>query len=214
VAAAGYACLAPEQCRQVRRVILLGTAHARGATGLIASPASEFRTPLGPVAVDRTAVASILDLPQVIVDDAPHLRDHALEVQLPFLQVLLPEWTVVPFLVGRVGADEVAAVLQRLWRPEDTLVVVSSDLSHDHDADTARAIDRTTAAAILALDGTAVGPERACGCHAIGGLLALARNQGWQASLVELKNSGDTGGRHERVVGYGAFVFTLSSRQV
>jgi AmmeMemoRadiSam system protein B len=208
VAAAGYACLSEAQRGQLRRVILLGTAHTRGATGLIASAAEQFLGPLGPVPVDRHAVDEALLLPQVHLDDDVHARDHALEVQLPFLQVLVPQFAVVPFLVGATDDDAVAAVLELLWRPNDCLVVVSSDLSHFHAADTARAIDQRTADAILALDGAAVGPQQACGHHAIRGLLAFARRQGWRAVLLELASSGDTSGERDRVVGYGAFAFT------
>jgi AmmeMemoRadiSam system protein B len=208
VAAAGYTCLSDRQCRQLRRVILLGTAHTHGAMGLIASGADAFLTPLGPVPVDRSAVEEVVDLPGVRLDDGPHRCDHALEVQAPFLQVLLPRFAIVPFLVGLTESAEVAAVLERLWRFGETLIVVSSDLSHYRDADSARASDARTAKAIVSLDGSAVGPHQACGCHAIGGLLAFAARQGWRGRLLDLRNSGDTYGRRDRVVGYGAFAFT------
>src|SRR5262249_54192125 len=152
--------------------------------------------------------SSVLGLPGVVVDEAAHACDHALEVQLPFLQVLLPDFTIAPFLVGRASEDSVAEVLARLWRPQDSLIVVSSDLSHHLPPDEARALDARTAAAIVALDGAAVGPEQACGQHAIRGLLCFARQQGWYAAQVALSNSGETAGPRDEVVGYGAFVFT------
>jgi AmmeMemoRadiSam system protein B len=207
VAAAGYACLPPEQCRALRRVILLGTAHSGNAEGLIASRAEAFRTPLGDVPVDQSPVEQVLDLPQVVINDALHARDHSLEVQLPFLQVLLPDCSILPFLVGRVRACEVVEVLERLWRPEDSLIVVSSDLSHYHDADAARELDGRTAEAIVRREGAGLGPGQACGFRAIRGLLSFAGRQDWWAVLVDLKNSGDTAGPRNRVVGYGAFVF-------
>ena len=207
VAAAGYACLPAERRAAVRRVILLGTAHLRGSEGLIATRSEGFLTPLGPVAVDRQAVESALGLPWVACGEEGHARDHALEVQLPFLQVLLPDFALVPFLVGRTPPAAVARVLERLWQPGETLLVVSSDLSHYHDAESARRIDRGAAEAILALRGEGVGPEQACGCHAIRGLLRFARRRAWRPLLVEMANSGDVSGERGRVVGYGAFAF-------
>jgi MEMO1 family protein len=207
VAASGYTCLSPDQRRSLRRVILLGTAHWPHAAGLIASRAEAFLTPLGRVPVDQSAVGRVLDLPQVRTDDERHGADHALEVQLPFLQALLADFMIVPFLVGRVDPGEAAEILERLWRPEDSLIVVSSDLSHDHDAEEAREIDRRTAEAITGLRAAAVGQGQACGRHAIRGLLTFAARRGWRAFTADLRNSGDTAGPRDRVVGYGAFVF-------
>jgi AmmeMemoRadiSam system protein B len=207
VAAAGYAALAPDRCRALRQVILLGTAHSPDAAGLVTSRAEAFVTPLGPVFLDRSAVERVLDLPQVTVDEEQHACDHALEVQLPFLQVLLPEATIVPFLVGPTEAREVEEVLERLWRTEESLIVISSDLSHYHDAETASAVDRRTAQAIAALQVSELGPSQACGFAAIRGLLSFADRRGWRVAVADLKNSGDTGGPLDRVVGYGAFVF-------
>lgn len=205
VAASGYACLAGAR-DAVRRVVLLGTAHSPVA-GLAASSAAGFATPLGVVPVDRAALAGVLGLPQVNCDDDAHADDHALEVQLPFLQVVLGDFALVPFLVGRASAEEVAEVLEALWGGPETLVVVSSDLSHYHGYEDARWLDTATAAAIESLRPDQVGSEQACGYRAIRGLLTAARRHGLRAVTADLRNSGDTAGPRDQVVGYGAFVF-------
>jgi AmmeMemoRadiSam system protein B len=151
-------------------------------------------------------------LPKVNVNDETHETDHALEVQLPFLQVVLGEFALVPFLVGRCTPDEVAAVLDRLWGGAETLVVVSTDLSHYRAYEDAQAIDRLTAAAIEGLRPDRVGPGQACGHRAIAGLLTAARRQGLRAVTADLRNSGDTGGPRDQVVGYGAIVFVEPER--
>jgi AmmeMemoRadiSam system protein B len=205
IAASAYACLAPAR-GAVRRVVLLGTAHTP-VVGLAASGADGFATPLGDVPVDRAAFARVLDLPQVHFDDDAHAVDHALEVQLPFLQVVLGEFTVVPFLVGRCATDEVAEVLDELWGGPETVMVVSSDLSHYHSYDDAGRLDRATAEAVEALRPDGIGPDQACGHAAVRGLLLAARRRGLGAVTANLRNSADTAGPREAVVGYGAFAF-------
>lgn len=209
IAATGYARLAPMR-GAIRRVVLLGTAHSP-VRGLAASSADAFATPLGRLAIDRDALATILDLPQVSVDDRAHARDHALEVQLPFVQEVIGPVEIVPLLVGRATPEEVAEVLGRLWDGDRTLVVVSSDLSHYHPYDEAGALDRATAEAIEGLRFDGLDAARACGHAAIAGLLLAARRRGLMARLLDLRNSGDTGGPRERVVGYGAFAFETAA---
>jgi AmmeMemoRadiSam system protein B len=206
VAASGYACLAP-WASEIARVVLLGTCHTPNVGGLVTTGYEAFDTPLGRVSVDRPALESVLGLPQVAVHEAAQLRDHALEVQLPFLQVVLPSFAIVPFLVGRVDPLAVAEVLETLWDGDSTLVVVSSDLSHYHSYDEARRLDRATAAAIEGLDAAALGPGSACGRIAIAGLLEAARHHGIRCLTVDLRSSGDTAGPREQVVGYGVFLF-------
>ena len=205
IAAAAYSRLAVGR-RTIRRVVLLGPTHRVPVRGLALPTARAFVTPLGVVEIDRKAAALALTLPQVQESDAAHALEHSLEVQLPFLQAVLDEFRIVPFAVGDATADEVADVIDRLWGGPETLIVVSSDLSHYHRYAEARAIDRGTADAILAL-GPAIDHEQACGATPVNGLLLCARRRGLAPELLDLRNSGDTAGDKSRVVGYASFAF-------
>ncbi|HXM71267.1 MAG TPA: AmmeMemoRadiSam system protein B, partial [Thermoanaerobaculia bacterium] len=166
-----------------------------------------FDTPLGRLPVDREAVARIAALPQVTVNDEPHRLEHGLEVQLPFIIACLGSVPLVPLVVGDASAAEVAQVIEMLWEGPETLVVISSDLSHYHDYETARRMDAATSAAIEALDEGRIGWDDACGRVPISGLLRIARKRGLEARTIDLRNSGDTAGPKSEVVGYGAYVF-------
>jgi len=190
----------------VRRVILLGPAHWVPVRGLAASGAGAFATPLGVVPLDEEAQEEVLVLDQVRVVDEAHVREHSLEVQLPFLQVIFNEFSVLPLAVGTATAGDVAEVLEVLWGGAETVIVISSDLSHYNDYQTAREADRATSEAIEHLRPLDEG--QACGRRAINGLLQLARERGLSARTVDLRNSGDTAGPRDRVVGYGAYVFS------
>ncbi len=205
IAAAVYAPLVARR-ELIRRVILLGPTHRVPVNGLALPSANAFATPLGEIVLDRAAIAEILDLPQVVISDAAHAYEHSLEVQLPFLQAVLAEFTLVPLAVGRVSAEQVAEVVERLWGGEETLLVVSSDLSHYLPYAAARATDQSTARHILALEAH-IDHQQACGATPVNGLLLAARRHGLQAQLVDLRSSGDTAGDKARVVGYGAFSF-------
>ncbi len=208
IAASAYAQLAPSR-DSIKRVVVLGPSHYAAFNGLAASGATAFATPLGTVRVDTAAIAEICSrLPQVSVRDDAHADEHALEVQLPFLQVVLADFKIVPLLVGEASDDEVAAVIEALWDGDETRFVVSSDLSHYRDYATAQQTDAETARVIESLDWKRLGDNRACGCRPICGLLSAARERGMQCHTVDLRNSGDTSGERDRVVGYGAFVFT------
>jgi len=190
----------------IRRVVLLGPAHRVWIRGLGVPSAAAFATPLGTVDVDVEAVSQALALPQVHRSDAAHGMEHAIEVQLPFLQATLAAFRIVPFVVGEATSAEVAEVLDLLWGGPETIVLVSSDLSHYLPYEQARDADRSTATAILELSPT-LEHEQACGATPINGLLRTARWRGLQAELVDLRNSGDTAGDRSRVVGYGSFAF-------
>lgn len=204
VAARAYAALAPARGR-VERVVLLGPTHYVPVRGLAAPAVDGFRTPLGVVPLDRAAIDRVSDLPQVILCDQAHADEHALEVHLPFLQSVLGEIRLVPFAVGEAAPAEVAEVLDRLWGGPETAIVVSSDLSHYHDYATAVALDAATAQAIEAGDTGRLVPEGACGCRAIAGLLVAAIRHGLSIERLDLRNSGDTAGPRDQVVGYGAW---------
>ena len=206
VAASAYAPVAPLR-GSVRRVVLLGPAHRVFVRGLAAPAAEAFATPLGVVPVDRGAIEGLLDLPQVRVSDVPHAAEHSLEVQLPFLQRVLGSFSIVPLVVGEASAEQVEEVLERLWGGAETLVVISSDLSHYHDYATARRLDRATCAGIEALDPTRLGDDSACGRTPVCGLLRAARRHALGARTLDLRSSGDTAGDRARVVGYGAWAF-------
>lgn len=203
IAGSAYAQVA-SRAGTVRRVVLAGPAHRAYVPGVAVPTAQAFATPLGSVALDRAAIEAIRALPFVEASDRAHALEHSLEVHLPFLQSVLGDFSLVPLVVGDAAPDEMAALLETLWGGDETLVVVSSDLSHYLPYEAARVRDGGTARAIVALDGT-LAPEDACGCAPINGLLELARHRGLAASLVDLRNSGDTAGGRDQVVGYGAF---------
>jgi AmmeMemoRadiSam system protein B len=190
--------------RAIERVVLIGPAHYVPFRGIAAPAAAAFATPLGSVPVDQEAIGDI----GVVRDDRPHAPEHALEVELPFLQLLLPSFRIVPLVIGDAEPRAVAAVLRGLWGGAETLMVVSSDLSHYHDYETARRLDSGTAALIERGEWAEIGPDRACGCLAVAGLLKEMGERGGHGRRLALCNSGDTAGPRDRVVGYGAWVFT------
>jgi AmmeMemoRadiSam system protein B len=204
VAGSGYLCLERDR-DTVQRVVLVGPSHRVAFKGLAASEASSFATPLGEVPLDEAAIAGVLELPQVQLLEAAHAHEHSLEVQLPFLQVALGSFKLVPLVVGEASAEEVGEVLDRLWGGPETRIVVSSDLSHYHDSTLARKLDEETAEAIEQLQ--PVMTEQACGATPLNGLLCAARHHRLHGHTLDLRNSGDTAGDHSRVVGYGAFAF-------
>ncbi|MFL6623665.1 MAG: AmmeMemoRadiSam system protein B [Sulfurifustis sp.] len=192
---------------QVKRVILLGPAHRVSFHGIAAPSATYFETPLGRVRVDTAALAALRDLPQVVTLDIAHEREHSLEVHVPFLQMLFADFTLVPLVVGEAGPEEVAEVIERLWGGPETLIVVSSDLSHYHDYARAKQLDQATSQAIEHLRYEDIDYDDACGCRPVSGLLCVARRRGLRAETIDLRNSGDTAGPRDQVVGYGAYVF-------
>ncbi|OOZ42151.1 AmmeMemoRadiSam system protein B [Solemya pervernicosa gill symbiont] len=205
IAASAYTAIAAAR-HQIKRVVLLGPAHRVGFHGLAASHADFFRTPLGDVSIDKAALEKIIELPQLHWLDEAHTLEHSLEVQLPFLQRLLDDFTLIPLVVGDCAATEVEQVLKLLWGGDETLIVISSDLSHYHDYLTAQQMDRTTSNAIEQLDGRAIHYESACGRNGILGLLAAVEKHQMTIRTIDLRNSGDTAGARDQVVGYGAYL--------
>ena len=192
---------------QVKRVILLGPVHRVPVRGL-ALPGSEgFATPLGEIPIDLEAAASIQNLPQVVVSPEAHMPEHSLEVQLPFLQTVLDDFKLLPLAVGDATPDEVAEVINTLWGGPETLIVISSDLSHFLPYDTAKVVDSETVHKILNMQSD-LSHEQACGGTPVNGMLLAARQHGLHPKLLDLRNSGDTAGDKGRVVGYTSIAFT------
>jgi AmmeMemoRadiSam system protein B len=206
VAGMAYACL--HHVRDIiRHVVIIGPAHFVPISGLALSSAASFSTPLGCISVDEVMRQRALQLPQTVIFDAAHEREHSLEVQLPFLQLLFQQFTILPIVVGHCSPEAVKALLRLFSSDPETLIVVSSDLSHYHAYAEAKCLDTATSEAILNLDVTKIPHEGACGALPIQGLLSIAAEQHWKSSLLALCNSGDTAGPKDRVVGYGAYHF-------
>jgi AmmeMemoRadiSam system protein B/AmmeMemoRadiSam system protein A len=205
VAASAYAHLAPHR-NDYSRVVLLGPAHRVRLRGLAFPASTSFATPLGEISLDRDAAEALRRLPQICVSDEAHALEHSLEVHLPFLQQTLGSFTLVPLAVGDASVREITEVLDLLWGGDETLIVVSSDLSHYLPYPQARHVDEQTARMILDL-APRLNHEQACGATPVNGLLHTAGRRGLRPQLLDLRNSGDTAGDKKRVVGYASFAF-------
>ncbi|MHB1192013.1 MAG: AmmeMemoRadiSam system protein B [Longimicrobiales bacterium] len=205
VAGSAYRLVVPRR-GNVRRVVILGPSHFAAFRGLALPECAAFDTPLGEHLLDPDGVAALEAHPLVQRSGRAHTQEHSLEVQLPFLRVALGPVPILPLVTGEAEPDGIADVLGAVW-DAGTLVVVSSDLSHYLPYDRAQKADRRTADAVERLEGDALGPHDACGVVALRGLLDAARRRGLGARCVDLRNSGDTEGSRDRVVGYGAFAF-------
>ncbi len=207
IAAESYACLQNDK-KRFDHVILLGPSHRYPFEGVAVTSADALKTPLGNIPIDHTLIDEIISLPQVsLVDQAFNTQENSLETQLPFLQSVIDNFSIVPLLIGDVNYTEVAAVLSMLWNGENTLIVVSSDLSHYLDDQSAKTIDTETVNAILALDPDKISFDQACGRTGIQALLSIAKEKGLTPGLLDLRNSGDTAGPKDQVVGYAAVHF-------
>lgn len=210
VAASAYALLKPLR-HTIRRVILLGPVHRVWVAGLALPSVAYFDTPLGRIDLDVDTMKALRRMPQVEINDNAHAMEHSLEVHLPFLQMVLDNFSLVPLAVGGADPEAVAQVLEAVWGGDETLIVVSSDLSHFLPYAQAQTKDRATVDAMLRLDSHLNG-EQACGAHPVNGLELVARRKGLQPHLLDLRNSGDTAGDKSRVVGYAAIAFTEPGR--
>lgn len=189
----------------ISRVVLLGPSHTVGFKGIALSTSTAYMTPLGEIPIDSASVQKVLSLGGSGFLDEAHAQEHSLEVHLPFLQRVLGSFSLIPLVIGDATREEVAAVLNELWGGPETLIIISTDLSHFHPYAEARKIDARTSSKILALDASIAG-EEACGCRPLNGLLHLLNRRGLKVEQVVVKNSGDTAGSKDRVVGYGAYV--------
>lgn len=209
IAASAYVRFLPARAR-ITRVVLLGPAHRVPVDGLALPGADGLATPLGVVSVDLPSIPVLARLEQVVESPAAHELEHSLEVHLPFLQTVLENFTVLPLVVGDATPDQVADLLDQVWGGDETLIVVSSDLSHYLPYATAKMVDRATANGIVQLRGS-ISHEQACGGTPVNGMLLAAQRHGLKCRLLDLRNSGDTAGDRSRVVGYGAFEFSPGS---
>lgn len=204
-AAMAYATLIPWR-NAIRRIVLLGPTHRVAVDGIALPQADVFNTPLGNIPLDAEAIAQIAGLPQIVFSDRVHAHEHSLEVHLPFLQRILDDFTLIPLAVGHATPQAVAEIINLLWGGPETLIIISSDLSHFLPYATANQVDNNTCQHILQLD-TGIRPEQACGAFPINGLLLAAGQRGLTPQLIHHCNSGDTSGDKQRVVGYAAFAF-------
>lgn len=205
IAASAYASLKSLR-HSIERVVLIGPSHRLGFKGLALSSASYYSTPFGNIPIDLDTQKGLMDLSSVRVIDEAHTYEHSLEVHLPFLQHVLEAFELIPLVAGSAPPQQVAEVLDRLWGGTETLLVISSDLSHYHDYTTARKLDSETSQAIEALDWQNLEPDSACGRVPVCGMLYSAKQRGMRVKTIDLRNSGDTAGCKDRVVGYGAYL--------
>lgn len=204
IAASAFGLVAATHDR-IDRVVLLGPSHRVHLLGMAVPSVDSFETPLGAVPIDAELRSRVLELPGVALDDEPHRLEHSLEVELPFLQSVLGDFDLLPIAVGDATANEVGTTLDAVWGGAETLIVISTDLSHYHRYDDAVRLDGRTASAIVAADHDAIGDRDACGSRPLRGLLQLAKRRGLDVEQLDVRNSGDTAGDRARVVGYGAF---------
>ncbi len=202
-AAFAFASLIPAN---IRRVLLLGPSHRVGFYGMAVPDCDAFETPLGPVPIDQTLMQKALTHPDVQTDRAAHAQEHSLEVQLPFLQLVLDQFTLLPICIGNVDSDAVAELIELFWHDNATLFVISSDLSHFHSYQEAKIIDRHSIEMILNQQ-SGLNHEQACGATGINALLSIASKHHLKAQLLDYRNSGDTAGDKEKVVGYASIAF-------
>ncbi len=207
IAASAYATLKPRR-EEITRVVILGTCHVPGITKIATTEADSFETPLGHIQTDMQSIHAAVHGSLAVVHDKAQQLDHAIEVQLPFLQLCLDEFTIAPFLVSsETPTRQVTELIELIWGGDETIFIISSDLSHYQTFDQATSIDRQTAEFIVRLNDSKLNVERACGFRAIAGAIQVAQKQTMKCILLDLRNSGDTAGSHDRVVGYGAFAF-------
>ncbi|WP_262964363.1 AmmeMemoRadiSam system protein B [Methylobacter psychrophilus] len=190
----------------ITRVVIIGPSHRVAFKGLAVSKAQAFITPLGSITVDQKAIEMIAKLPFVDYLEEAHTHEHSLEVHLPFLQEMLDDFTIVPIVAGDASPEQVSQVIETLWGGNETLIVISSDLSHYHDYEFAKQLDKATSQIIEHLQYERLADGSACGKVPVSGLLKLAREKSLTIKTVDLRNSGDTAGDKNRVVGYGAYV--------
>ncbi len=190
---------------KIKRVVLLGPSHRVGFHGVATTSADFYQTPLGVVSIDKEANASLEGMSQVSCFDRAHSQEHSLEVHVPFLQETLGEFSLVPLVVGDASPEDVGEVILKLWGGDETLVVISTDLSHFENYETAQKLDAKTCKAIEEFKPEDLDFHDACGRVPVSGMMCAAIKKELKITTLDLRNSGDTAGDKDRVVGYGAW---------
>jgi len=193
--------------QNINHIVLLGPSHRVALRGCALSSADYFRTPLGDIPINYDARKHLLTYDDVQINDAAHAQEHSLEVQLPFLQSLLNDFTLTPIIVGENKMQHTAKILETFWQESNTRFVISSDLSHYHNYQTAQKLDQETNLAILNKQPENIQYDHACGRNPVNGLLSFAKQHDLSVKMLDLRNSGDTAGPKDQVVGYGAWGF-------
>lgn len=207
IAGFSYKTLLPNK-KNYKNIIILGPSHFEYVNGIAYISAEYFETPLGNAKVDLETLEKIKKLDFLVQNEDAHKKEHSIEVQIPFIQYIFQnDIPILPLAFGKISPEKIKILLETIWNPE-TLIIISSDLSHYYDYDTAKKLDKQTSDAILNLDSDAIQYEQACGRIGIQGLLMFAKEKNWKAYLLDLRNSGDTSGSKTQVVGYGAWSFT------
>ena len=191
----------------IKRIVLIGPAHRVSFSGIASSSADFFETPLGLIPLDTYGIKQLQESAHLKLSDEAHAQEHSLEVHLPFLQTILEDFSLIPLIVGDSDAQSVADVIEYFWDDPSTFFIISSDLSHFHEYNDAKLIDKQTSDAILHIEPEKISYEQACGRLPVNGLLKHAKKYHLKPTLLDLRNSGDTAGDHSRVVGYGAYGF-------
>lgn len=206
IAASGYKQLIP-YASEIERVVLMGPSHRVPFMGIATPTDDYFETPLGDIPIDFESISLLKNLSFVQELQAAHQQEHSLEVQLPFLQKIIPNFKLIPLVIGQANDQQVSDVIEQLWHVPNTLFVMSSDLSHYLNYESAQLSDKATCDAIEALQPQVIDYDQACGRAAIAGMLLTAKHHELQVKTLDLRNSGDTAGTKDRVVGYGCWVF-------
>ena len=207
IAGSAYTLLVPYR-QLINRVVIIGPSHRVGFHGVALSNADNFKTPLGLIPIDKKSQAKLAEIAGVHIMDKAHEAEHSVEVQLPFLQYMLDTFSIVPIVAGDASPQLIAKIIKTLWAGPETLILISSDLSHFHNYLTAQQLDRATSQAILTMDINAIDSQHACGCVGIRGLLTFTQQHPMETSILDVRNSGDTAGSKDSVVGYGAYLFS------
>ncbi|MEY3220641.1 MAG: hypothetical protein RIT27_1998 [Pseudomonadota bacterium] len=192
---------------QIKNVVLLGISHHTSFRGIAVTSKTAYLTPLGQIPVEESTVMKLLQYPQIIMFDEAHIKEHCLELQLPFLQVILQSFSLIPLVVGDISSNNISEVLKILWGNQETLVIVTSNLSYYHHYNTAQQLDQMNATLIETLRWQDLKHDQTCSSPLMGGLLQVAQQKALTAKTFAICNSGDTIGTKDRVVGYGAFGF-------
>lgn len=193
--------------QQIKTVVLLTPSHHIKFNGIAITSKDCYLTPFGEVIIDSDAMMTLLNFPQVVMFDDAHIKEHSIEIHLPFLQTILPSFSLVPLIIGETNSYNILEILEKLWEQEETLIIASMNLSHYQTYNIAQELDQRTSQAIESLHWQSLQTNQICNIHLISSLLQLAHQKSLTPKTIKVCNSGDLTGIKNRVVGYGAFIF-------